>query len=50
MDMTQMLILAIFNMVLEVMAHVVMMAMTHTFMNSCAPYGHNDYDKCSHNC
>ena len=25
-------------------------AMTHTFMNSCAPYGHNDYDTCSNNC
>ena len=50
MDMTQMLIMAVFNMVLEVVAHVVIMAMAHTFMNSCALYGHNDYDTCSNTC
>ena len=46
----QMVIMAVFDMILEVMARVVMMAMTHTFMNSCAPYGYNDYDTCRNNC
>ena len=45
-----MVIMAVFDMVLEIMAHVVIMAMTHKFMNGCAPYGHNDYDTCSNNC
>ena len=46
MNITQMAIMAVFDMVLVVMAHVVMMAMTHTFMNSCAPYTQS----CSNNC
>ena len=50
MNITQMVIIAVFDMVLEVMAHVVIIAMTHTFMNSCVPYGHYDYDTRSNNC
>ena len=50
MNITQIVIMAVFDMVLEFIAHVVMKAMTHTFMNSCAPYDHNDYNTCSNNC
>ena len=50
MNITQIVIMAVFDMVLEVMAHVFMMAMTHTTMKSCDPYGHNDYGTRSNNC